>query len=159
MEEDRYRRQSKRSRHHRSFYDFLHGWDIQVNVPIRYYNDGRHNDSSLIEPFVHNIREFNADDGWVRDSDSTYNCIMQALSYYSYGYSDGKYLLCNLKGLVDFDRKVITICNPALMSRGRGGEFGPADIGERAIRRFFRSHDCCGICKAWPKPSGRYGWH
>ena len=47
----------------------------------------------LIEPWLPNFAKYNSNNGWKDES----NKSMQALSHFSYEYSDGKYLICDLQ--------------------------------------------------------------
>lgn len=156
IDDERYQRRC-RSRRRCTYIDSLDGWEIEVNVPVPYYGDYPHEKGFLIEPFVYGHRDFNSDAGWARDSPKFYNQIVQALSHYSYGYSDGTFLMCNLKAGVDSERRILTICNPSFMSRGEGGVFGPLDTGSRGMELFFRSYQSGELGEGWPKYPDKRG--
>lgn len=103
----------------------------------------------LAESYVPDHTKFNSNSGWSMPSSASHNHVLQALSHFSYMWSRGKMLLCNLKGSVDKNSRVITICDPAIVS-SRAGQYGCTDIGRSGIQRFFQWHECNSLCSHWP---------
>ena len=103
----------------------------------------------LQEPFIDNWEKFNSNSGWVGDSTNWSDC-MQALSHFSYHYTSGQCVLCDLQGGIYADGAVLT--DPVILSRNR--EYGVTDLGQAGISTFFSTHVCNEYCKAsWNKPA------
>jgi hypothetical protein len=107
----------------------------------------------LIEPYLGDSYEkFNTNHGMIIQS-STKGFSMPTLSHFSYHISDGQYLLCDLQGVKQRDRYILT--DPVICSLTE--KFGVTDLGEDGIRSFFASHKCTPLCENhWLKhPSPR----
>lgn len=52
----------------------------------------------LIEPFIHNFQKFNSNDGRVYLRGTLWSNVLQALSHFSYRWSLGQMLLCDIQG-------------------------------------------------------------
>jgi hypothetical protein len=64
--------------------------------------------------------------------------VLQALSHFSYHYTSGQFVLCDLQGGIYKHAAVLT--DPVVHSQDR--RFGPTDLG-MPVRR---PHACCGCC-------------
>jgi len=119
---------------------------IYLNLPEVWTGEGT-GKKLLVEPFISGrYQKFNSNTGW-SDNDHP---VMAALSHYSWHFSGGRYLLCDLQGSSDGDRYVLT--DPVVISVTE--EFGCTDGGQKAIDNFFANHRCGRFCKAqWGKPA------
>lgn len=102
----------------------------------------------LVEPMIEGkFLHFNSNTGYERDS-----CVtMGALSHFSYHFTGGKLLLCDLQGGQYSDHYILT--DPVIMSNRRE-QYGPSDLGPRGIEQFFSQHRCTKFCDpnwAWPE--------
>jgi len=69
--------------------------------------------------------------------------LMQALSHFSFHYTSGREVLCDLQGGRYDTCYVLT--DPAILSRS--GKYGPADLGAKGISNFFFNHKCSKFCR------------
>lgn len=99
----------------------------------------------LVEPLIDGAyAKFNSNSGWVNEG---YN-MMQALSHFSYHFSDGTRLLCDLQG-GGYDTHYI-LTDPAILSPSK--DFGTTDGGLPMMENFFAHHVCNEYCQAeWLK--------
>jgi hypothetical protein len=78
----------------------LGGRQVRVNIPD--IATGRSREirgvKALIEPYIEKFEKFNSNSGWVHPTAGEWGDAMQALSHFSYHYSNGRYLLCDLQG-------------------------------------------------------------
>ncbi|CAE7377728.1 mhkB [Symbiodinium pilosum] len=101
----------------------------------------------LMEPFLHNFQKFNSNTAWAGETE--WAKALQSLSQFSYHFTGGDMVLCDLQGAVEDD--VVVFTDPAINSKGK--RFGPADLGEKGIENFFHHHVCSKWCDAsWRKP-------
>lgn len=106
------------------------------------------NTEIIIEPFIEAYTKFNSNTGWC-DNKTEDARLMQALSHFSYHYTEGNVLLCDLQG--GFEKSSIILTDPALMSHTM--EYGPCDMGTDAIFKFFDRHTCNKYCSPdWITP-------
>jgi hypothetical protein len=77
--------------------------------------------------------KFNSNTGYTNGAD-----VMQALSHFSFDYSGGQEVLCDLQG-GRFDSCYV-LTDPVIMSRA--GEYGVTDLGASGISNFFFHHKC-----------------
>lgn len=105
------------------------------------------NAKSLVEPFIKGeYKKFNSNTAYVAEGYAT----MQALSHFSYHFSAGKRLVCDLQGGYYGDFYVLT--DPVVCSQERA--FGATDLGQAGIENFFSHHRCNGMCRPeWRKPA------
>ncbi len=61
--------------------------------------------------------------------------ILGALSHFSYHYSSGHYLLCDLQVCGDGSGIILSDC---VINSTAAGRFGPSDLGLDGISTFFR---------------------
>ncbi|CAE7840447.1 unnamed protein product [Symbiodinium sp. CCMP2592] len=93
----------------------------------------------LVEPLIDGTyAKFNSNSGWVNEG---YN-MMQALSHFSFHFSEGQRLLCDLQG-GGYDTHYI-LTDPAVLSVQK--EFGATDGGLRMMQNFFAYHLCNEYC-------------
>jgi len=52
----------------------------------------------MVEPYIENFEKFNSNSGWVNPNSGEWGDAIQALSHFSYHYTNGRYLLCDLQG-------------------------------------------------------------
>lgn len=101
----------------------------------------------LVEPFIDGTYiKFNSNSGYA-DEDYAY---MQALSHFTYHFTNGRYVVCDLQGGRYSDRYVLT--DPVVLSADK--EFGPTDLGQSGIDNFFIHHKCGKWCQPnWKRPA------
>lgn len=63
----------------------------------------------------------------------------QAFSHFTYSFSEGYYLVCDIQGISD------RYTDPQVHSRDGKG-FGKGNLGLKGIKKFFDSHECNSIC-------------
>jgi len=99
----------------------------------------------LVEPFLPNFQKFNSNTGYMRRSTrgSDVTDLMHALSHFSYHYTSGKYLLCDLQGSRNGNQ--CTLTDPVIFSTDR--KFGLTDLGIDGIQNFFYYHTCNRFCR------------
>jgi len=97
----------------------------------------------LVEPFLCNFQKFNSNTGYMRWSRDDITELMHALSHFSYHYTSGKYLLCDIQGSRCGNR--CTLTDPVICSTD--GEFGLTDLGTEGIENFFYYHQCNQFCR------------
>lgn len=102
----------------------------------------------LIEPLILDYTKFNSNNGWsCRKTEDA--LLMQALSHFSYHYTGGEILLCDLQG--GYENSNIILTDPALLSPS--AQFGPSDLGKKGIKEFFKYHKCTKYCSSeWITP-------
>lgn len=134
---------------------------VHINLPQVFRS--RHKDPTgrqplaLCEPFIEGeYLKFNSNSGWFLnddpdDPDNTFD-FMQALSHFSYHWSDGEVLLCDLQGAVYDSRYVLT--DPAIHSKHKG-YYGDTDWGLVGQQGFFARHRCSWYCEHLPDGSER----
>jgi len=99
----------------------------------------------LAEPLINGYAKWNSNSGFAAE-DADY---MQALSHFSYDYTKGKALLCDLQG--GRYAKAFVLTDPVLMSPAK--KYGPTDLGQQGIDNFFFHHTCGEFCqKGWSRP-------
>lgn len=69
---------------------------VRVNRPniATHYSTGA---KVLVEPYIAGFQKFNSNSGWAENRGESAQA-MQALSHFSYHYSNGQYLLCDVQG-------------------------------------------------------------
>jgi len=99
----------------------------------------------LVEPLIDGTyAKFNSNSGWVNEG---YN-MMQALSHFSYHYTNGQHLLCDLQG-GGYDTHYI-LTDPAVLSVDK--KFGSTDGGRPMMENFFAHHVCNEYChRSWQR--------
>lgn len=129
------------------------GYSVEVVKPTVLRGGGAgHARTILVEPYVHGLRRYNSYSGRAGESTRTHEKVVQALSHFSYVWSRGQWVLCDLQGAVQGDGgKTIVLTPPRIMSMTRG-TFGCRDLGREYVQRFFERHECSGICKHLPTP-------
>jgi hypothetical protein len=127
---------------------------VRVNVPEvwTFFQDCKGSWSGkkvLQEPFITDYQKFNSNTGWSDDT-IPWSRVMQALSHFSYHFSSGQTVLCDLQGGIYKDGVVLT--DPVIMSPTLG-KYGPTDLGPNGISTFFHHHQCNEFCRSdWRKP-------
>jgi serine/threonine protein kinase len=126
--------------------------NIWLNIPeigTFVLGSGREGEKMLVEPMISNFENFNSNTGWTSEESSPWIDKMQALSHYSYHYTNGHLLLCDLQGGVIENGAVLT--DPIIMSST--SEYGPKDLGDEGISNFFTYHTCNKFCDSkWMIP-------
>jgi Alpha-kinase family len=91
----------------------------------------------LVEPMLEGtFIKFNSNSGYANPGTD----YMQALSHFSYHYSNRLYLLCDLQGGHYDDSYILT--DPVIMSSDNSKQFGAGDLGSEGIDNFFAHHTC-----------------
>lgn len=107
----------------------------------------------FVEPYISGFKKFNSNTGWVRDSSRTYNKVVQALSHFSYIWSSGRFVLCDLQGGVK-DDKTIVLTDPVITST-KALSYGCTDLGKDHINMFFKGHECSELCAHMAVPKDK----
>mmetsp|Transcript_2340 Transcript_2340/g.5226 ORF Transcript_2340/g.5226 Transcript_2340/m.5226 type:complete len:391 (+) Transcript_2340:126-1298(+) len=102
----------------------------------------------LVEPFIEgNYAKFNSNSGWVNND----YAMMQALSHFSFDFTHGRRLLCDLQG-GGYDTHYL-LTDPAIVSTAK--EFGGTDGGAEFMENFFANHVCNEYCSPhWSRIEG-----
>lgn len=133
------------------------GWGINLNYPklVSCEGDNKYEGiEALVEPYIHGFTKFNCNTGWKVHSHRTYAKMLQALSHFSYVWSGGQILLCDLQGGVSEEEKVVTLTDPAIISTEQG-TYGCSDTGKKGIRNFFFHHTCNKYCEHLTTPKDK----
>ena len=105
-------------------------------------------DCVAIEDFIYGKYEkFNSNNGWINQSVKTE--ITEALSHFSYHYSRGEVLVCDLQGAEQ--RRMFYLTDPAVHSKEGPGYYGPTDLGIAGFQAFFENHKCNKLCQGMIK--------
>lgn len=104
----------------------------------------------LVEPMISgDYHRFNSNTGFQKDHED----IMAALSHFSYHYTGGTAVLCDLQGGRYHDKYILT--DPVILSPTLN-KYGPTDLGQAGIENFFSQHECNKIChdhgRQWSLP-------
>lgn len=132
------------------------GWTISVLKPTVWKSDeekGKRR-TVLVERYISDFTKFNCNSGWADKSERTHNKIIQALSHFSYEWSKEKFVLCDLQGGVNEEKKTIVLSDPCIVSV-EGGRYGCTDIGKDGLSNFFRYHRCTSYCRHMVLPKHR----
>eukprot|EP00164_Ancoracysta_twista_P001482 GFYU01001934.1.p1 GENE.GFYU01001934.1~~GFYU01001934.1.p1 ORF type:complete len:384 (+),score=69.76 GFYU01001934.1:107-1258(+) len=104
-----------------------------------------------IEARVDNITTFNSNTGW-ENVNEYYAPALSAFSHYTWFITNGQILICDLQGCTQEQQKrekpVVRISDPAILSNGKVGLYGPTDLGIKGIHTFFQHHTCSDHCRA-----------
>lgn len=100
----------------------------------------------LIEPFLRGgtYEKFNSNFGYASKHQD--HEIIQAFSHWTYHYSDGRHLVCDLQGVRSHGHFALT--DPVINSLSKGEDFGPTDNGVLGIYAFFLTHKCNKYCSS-----------
>lgn len=94
-----------------------------------------------IEPYLHGeYDKYNSNGGY----EDTTAAVMNAFSHWTWHVSGHKYLVCDLQGVQNGSKYILT--DPCIHSLD--GRFGATDLGVVGMEKFFESHDCSVICEA-----------
>ena len=82
--------------------------------------------------------------------------VPQAFSCFSHKYSERRFLVCDLQGVLDESSSppCFELTDPAIhykSASGRRHVFGRTDRGEKGINAFFKTHTCSALCRALDK--------
>ena len=100
-------------------------------------------DFVAVEEFIHGMYDkFNSNTGWINLSTKTE--ITEAFSHFSYHYSSGEILVCDLQGVEQDNRFYLT--DPAVHAKEGPGYYGPTDLGIAGFHMFFENHICNMLC-------------
>lgn len=132
------------------------GWRFKVMKPSIWYSDEPTGQQRpiLVEQYIPGFIKLNCNSGWAENSDRVYNKVAQALSHFSFDFSGGKVLLCDLQGSVWDNHKAIVLADPCIISTVEG-RYGCSDLGKPGLSNFFRYHECNGICRQFALPKHR----
>jgi hypothetical protein len=113
----------------------------------------------LVEPFIDNFEYFNTNTGWACEAAE----VMQALSHFSYHFSGGKKLLCDLQGewlepentrdAAEHNYVLTKMSFMTLHRRAQDDTNTSTDLGAKGVENFFSLHRCNQFCshswKTW----------
>ena len=74
---------------------------------------------------------------------------LTSFCHYSYDYTDGKYLIVDMQGVMESTRYRLT--DPAIHTT-KAEQYGELDHGKRGIYNFFATHECTGLCRGLKAP-------
>jgi hypothetical protein len=141
-------------------YDLVERWNesciieekVKLNVPgIFTFRQGDRYEGKVVlqEPMLPSYEQFNSNTGWTAEGDDSWVLAMQALSHFTFDFTDGQYLMCHLTGSVE--QWGVTLVDPVIHSQEM--EFGATDLGPSGISNFFGNHKCNEYCNPeWLKP-------
>eukprot|EP00930_Biecheleria_cincta_P011256 TRINITY_DN1138_c0_g2_i5.p1 TRINITY_DN1138_c0_g2~~TRINITY_DN1138_c0_g2_i5.p1 ORF type:complete len:754 (-),score=81.95 TRINITY_DN1138_c0_g2_i5:223-2484(-) len=125
---------------------------VQINLPeiwrFSSTDETGRNPCALVEPFIDGMyRKFNSNNGWFPTPKDNIIDYMQALSHFSYDWSGGALLLCDLQGAFtkDYETGRFVLTDPAIHSKEEG-TYGDTDCGLRGQEAFFAYHTCTRWC-------------
>ncbi len=75
--------------------------------------------------------------------------LLTAFSHFTYDYSDGEFLVCDLQGVSlkdDRARDTLLLTDPAIHSRSI--RFGSTNLDKAGVQLFFQVHQCNRFCRA-----------
>jgi hypothetical protein len=81
--------------------------------------------------------------------------IPQAFSHFSYEFSSGRQLVCDLQGVWNSDDGFV-LTDPVVhyvCTTGKRHTNGATDKGLQGVKKFFETHVCCALCKKMDLPS------
>lgn len=113
----------------------------------------------LVEPLIRYFEKYTANNGWIADTRGWEVRCMEAFAHFSYHYSGGNLLICDIQGRYRYNRfntnkSRFELGDPAICSAVR--RYGPTDLGEKGIESFFANHTCNEFCQNhWSRPRGR----
>lgn len=82
--------------------------------------------------------------------------IPQAFSHFSYEYSSGRQLVCDLQGVWNTMDLSGLLTDPVVhyvCTTGKRHKNGATDKGLQGVKKFFETHLCCALCKKMDLPS------
>nr|KAF6434722.1 transient receptor potential cation channel subfamily M member 6 [Molossus molossus] len=96
------------------------------------------------------FRKYNNNNGDEIAPSSALEELMLAFSHWTYEYTRGELLVLDLQGVGE------NLTDPSVIKpedkQSRGMEFGPANLGEDAIRNFIAKHRCNSCCRKLQLP-------
>ncbi|XP_075416652.1 transient receptor potential cation channel subfamily M member 6 isoform X2 [Tenrec ecaudatus] len=96
------------------------------------------------------FRKYNNNNGDEIAPNNTLEELMLAFSHWTYEYTRGELLVLDLQGVGE------SLTDPSVIKpedkRSRGMVFGPANLGEDAIRNFIAKHRCNSCCRKLKLP-------
>lgn len=96
------------------------------------------------------FRKYNNNNGDEITPTSTLEELMLAFSHWTYEYTRGELLVLDLQGVGE------NLTDPSVIKpevkQSRGMVFGPANLGEDAIRNFIAKHNCNSCCRKLKLP-------
>ena len=97
----------------------------------------------LLETFLGGKMEKYSNNAGLVSSNSLHSELMQAFSHFSWVTSGKSLLICDLQGVESGSR--VTFTDPAIHSTSVS--YGHTDLGNMGFERFFRTHECGGLCR------------
>jgi hypothetical protein len=93
--------------------------------------------------------KLNSNAGFVNEADySSHSAIAQAFSHFTFDRSHGELMVVDLQGVcAETDAPYSLLTDPQVHSRGAFERFGPGDLGNDGIRKFFHGHKCGELCR------------
>ena len=104
----------------------------------------------LVEDYVSGEwTKWNSNAGYVNSQANSLS--LHAFSHWTWAHTKGQVLVCDLQGVRQDDRYILT--DPVICSNGQ--IYGETDLGYAGIAHFFTTHSCTTFCSHLPKP-GRF---
>jgi hypothetical protein len=114
--------------------------------------DESSDDDSDNESVFSNFKEDSDETGGPAESDTDPSDYLQAFTHFTYRYTYGKVMVCDLQGIFNTDMTPPTfqLTDPAIhyaSYKGRRMVYGRTDKGRSGHYNFFKTHKCTSICK------------
>ena len=98
------------------------------------------------------FQKFNSNTGWSSEDGTEWPAIMQAVTHFSYHFTGGDMVLCDLQG--GFTEEGVVITDPAISSNDC--RFGNTDLGRKGMEAVMARHRCTRFCRShWTRPKSR----
>jgi len=116
---------------------------LNVNIPFDMEDneeeEGEFDDEEVKDEHFQVVTEHSREVSRIIDDD-----VPQAFSHWSYIYTRGNRLVCDLQGVLG--SKEFTLTDPSIHSKEQG-YFGKTDHGRLGQQRFFATHKCNPLCR------------
>lgn len=95
----------------------------------------------LLEKLVPGLHKINSNTGWRSVTKSMPAQIIEGLCHFSYAWSRGALVMCNVWASFDHEEKSIVMTTPVFHSK-EGGLYGCGDLGVKGMCSFFCGRKC-----------------
>ena len=86
--------------------------------------------------------------GYISPKAKSEHTIMPAFVHWSWMYTSGQEMVCDLQGTRDENGYHLT--DPVILSLNN--TYGETDMGIEGMAMFFMNHECNSICRGWRRP-------
>ncbi|XP_019858532.1 PREDICTED: alpha-protein kinase vwkA-like [Amphimedon queenslandica] len=130
------------------------------NFPVRFTDTFTHTvvdsfplEYVVVEDFLQgNFLKWCNNYGFISPKAKSEHITMPALVHWSWLYTRGQEMLCDLQGTRDENGYHLT--DPVILSLNQS--YGETDNGIEGMSMFFMNHECNDICKGWGRPHLEY---